>query len=255
MAKIVAVNSFRRGVGRSSLTANLMALLAINGWRVGLVDANIQSPSLHLTFNLGKDDVGYTLNDYLLGKCDIHDTVYDVTAQLGAKQLASTALLVPCDPNINAITHILRTGYDVQRMGAGVQALVDELKLDLLLVDTQPGLNEDSLLIMAISDIALVVLRTDKQDFEGTGITLSVARSLNVPHIMLLVNEVPTIFDYARVADQIQQKFNIDVVGILPHTDEMMALSNTGLFVLRYPNFALTRSLHEVARRLIHDGN
>ncbi|NEP84950.1 MAG: P-loop NTPase [Okeania sp. SIO3B3] len=254
MAKIVAVNSFRRGVGRSSLTANLMALLAINGWRVGLVDANIQSPSLHLMFNLSKDDVNHTLNDYLLGKCDIQETVYDVAPQLGAK-MTSSALLVPCDPNINAITHIIRTGYDVQRIGAGVQTLVEEFKLDLLLVDTQPGLNEDSLLVMAILDIALVVLRTDKQDFEGTGITLSVARSLNVPNIMLLVNEVPTLFDYARVADQVKKRFNSDVVGILPHTDEMMALSSTDLFVLRYPNFALTRSLHEVARRLIYDGN
>ncbi len=46
--ELIAVHSFRGGNGKSSLTANLAALLAAAGQRVGVIDADLQSPGLHL---------------------------------------------------------------------------------------------------------------------------------------------------------------------------------------------------------------
>jgi len=50
MARIVAVHSFRGGTGKSNVTANLAALLAAAGHRVGVVDTDIQSPGIHVLF-------------------------------------------------------------------------------------------------------------------------------------------------------------------------------------------------------------
>jgi MinD-like ATPase involved in chromosome partitioning or flagellar assembly len=69
------------------------------------------------------------------------------------------------------------------------------LSLDVLLIDTHPGLNEETLLSIVISDILVVVMRPDKQDYEGTGITVTVARELKVPNLMLIVNKAPLIFE------------------------------------------------------------
>jgi len=41
---------------------------------------------------------------------------------------------------------------------------MSELKLDYLFLDTHPGLNEETLLSIAVSNILVLILRPDKQD-------------------------------------------------------------------------------------------
>src|SRR5437773_7979155 len=82
MSKIISVHSFRGGTGKSNSTANLATILAMDGRRVGVIDTDIQSPGIHVLFNLSEDDMEYSLNDYLWGKCDIKKTAYNVTETL-----------------------------------------------------------------------------------------------------------------------------------------------------------------------------
>ncbi len=48
----VAVMSGKGGVGKSTITANLAAFFAMQGWRVGVVDADINGPSLGKMFGV-----------------------------------------------------------------------------------------------------------------------------------------------------------------------------------------------------------
>ena len=41
------------------------------------------------------------------------------------------------------------------------------------------------------------------------------------------------------------------VAGVLPHSEEMMTLASAGLFVLRYPEHPITKTLSEVAAKLV----
>ena len=68
MAAIVSVHSFRGGTGKSNTTANVAAILALSGKRVGVIDADIQSPGIHVLFGLAGDDISASLNDFLFGK-------------------------------------------------------------------------------------------------------------------------------------------------------------------------------------------
>ena len=111
MSKIVSVHSFRGGTGKSNTTANLAALLAMRGQRVGVVDTDIASPGIHVLFGLEEDRMGHSLNDYLWGKCAIQETAHDVTANLGG--LRGCILLVPSSIRAGEIARILREGYDV----------------------------------------------------------------------------------------------------------------------------------------------
>ena len=63
MPKIISVHSFRGGTGKSNTTANVAALLAAQGRRVGVIDTDIQSPGIHILFNLNEEEVTYSLND------------------------------------------------------------------------------------------------------------------------------------------------------------------------------------------------
>ena len=115
------------------------------------------------------------------------------------------------------------------------------------MIDTHPGLNEETLLSIAISDALLIILRPDQQDYQGTSVTVEVARKLDVPRLMLIVNKVPAVFDTTDVRARVEQTYGCEVAAVLPHADEMMALASSGLFVLRYPQHPITAALRQVA--------
>jgi len=250
MSKILSIHSFRGGTGKSNTTANLAALLAAQGKRVGVVDTDIQSPGIHVIFNLDEGSVKHSLNEYLWGKCKIQETAHDVTAKLGAP-VSGKVYLIPSSIKPGEITRILREGYDPERLNAGFRDLIDTMKLDMLLIDTHPGLNEETLLSLALSDIMIIIMRPDQQDYQGTGVTVEVARKLEVPKLLLVVNKVPQSFDAAQVRARVSEAYRCEVAAVLPHSDEMMALASSGIFVLKYPDHPVTAEYKKVAAQIL----
>jgi MinD-like ATPase involved in chromosome partitioning or flagellar assembly len=151
------------------------------------------------------------------------------------------------------ITRVLREGYDPHRLSSGLRALVSELSLDVLLIDTHPGLNEETLLSLVISQTLLVVLRPDHQDYEGTGITVRIAQELEVPRILLVVNKVPDTLDPAHVEERVRTAYGVDVAAVLPHSDDLMRLASEGVFALRFPAHPLSDLYRQVASRVTGD--
>jgi len=239
MSKILSIHSFRGGTGKSNTVANLAALLALEGLRVGVVDTDMQSPGIHILFGLAGEQVSRALNDYLWGKCMIAETAHDVSAQLGG-DIKGKVYLIPSSIKSGEITRVLREGYDAQRLIEGFRRLIKDLYLDVLLIDTHPGLGEETLLSIVISHTLVIILRPDQQDYEGTGVTLQVARKLQVPNILLLVNKVPELFNAAEVQTLVEQTYHCSVVAVVPHSDEMMALASGGIFSVRYPDHPVT---------------
>ncbi|GAB4285723.1 MAG: MinD/ParA family protein [Oscillatoriaceae cyanobacterium] len=252
MSKIVSIHSYRGGTGKSNSTANLAAIVASYGNRVGIVDTDIPSPGIHVLFGFDEDSMKRSLNDYLWGRCPIVEAAYDVTSVLGEKVKKNSKLyLVPSSVKATDIARVLREGYDVQILNDGFEELLDDLKLDYLFIDTHPGLNEETLLSITISDVLLLILRPDQQDFQGTAVTVDVARKLEVPKMLMMVNKAPTIFDFDQLKAQVKAIYGAPVAGVLPHSDEMMILASKGLFCLKYPDNPLSQVLQSVANQII----
>ena len=189
MAKIVSIHSYRGGTGKSNLTANLAACLAAGGKRVAVVDTDIQSPGIHMLFGLEDTSERRTLNDYLWERCRVAEAAVDVTPEK-IEEAGGRIWLVPSSLHAAEIAKVLREGYNVGLMNDGLQDLIDEFGLDYLLIDTHPGLNEETLLSIAISDVLVVLLRPDRQDFQGTAVTVEVARKLEVRQLVMVLNKV-----------------------------------------------------------------
>lgn len=250
MARIISIHSFRGGTGKSNTTANVAAILAGAGLRVGVIDTDIQSPGIHVLFGMEEDDMKHSLNDYLWGKCEIEDAAHDVTGSLGA-DIEGEIFLIPSSIKAGEIARVLREGYDVGLLNDGFHAAVEVLDLDALMIDTHPGLNEETLLSIAISDALAIIMRPDSQDYQGTGVTVEVARKLDVPRMMLIVNKTPTVFSFDDVQKRVEETYNCEVAAVLPHSDEMMALASSGIFVLKYPDHEITRLYRQVAERMM----
>lgn len=249
MPKIISIHSFRGGTGKSNTTANLSVLLALQGKRVCVIDTDIQSPGIHVLYGLDGDKVSTSLNDFLWHGRAIEDVAIDVTpAAVGEK--AGKIYLIPSSIKPGEITRVMREGYDARQLTEGFRRLLTQLKLDYLLIDTHPGLGEETLLSLVISNTLIIVLRPDQQDYEGTGITVRIAQELKVPNIMLLVNNAPVSLEPATLAEKVGQAYGCKVSAVLPHSDEMMELASRGLFTLLNPTHVITQKYREVAALL-----
>ncbi len=249
MGKIVSVHSFRGGTGKSNLTANLSTALALTGKRVGIVDTDIQSPGIHVIFELEENQVNRALNDYLWGNCAIEDTAYEITPAAVAAR-GGVLYLIPSSIKAGEIARVLREGYDVDRLGEGFQALLDKLRLDYLFIDTHPGLNEETLLSLAISDALVLILRPDRQDFQGTAVTVEVARKLEVPNLWLVLNKVLSSMDPAALKQRVEDTYRAPVAAVLPLSEDMLRLASGGVFCLHHPDHPLTHEIRALAEKI-----
>jgi MinD-like ATPase involved in chromosome partitioning or flagellar assembly len=248
--QILSVHSYRGGTGKSNITANLATLLAQSGARVGVVDTDIQSPGIHVLFGWKPPEGSYALNDFLWGQCEIEQAAYDVTPG-GFGENAGRVFLIPSSIKTGEITRILREGFDPGLLSDGFQRACQKLALDLLIIDTHPGLNEETLLSIAISDVLIIVLRPDHQDYQGTGVTVEIARRLKVPQMQLVLNKVPVAFDFDQVRSQVEAAYDCDVAAMLPHSDAMMALGSRTIFALEYPEHRITTALRHLGAGVI----
>jgi MinD-like ATPase involved in chromosome partitioning or flagellar assembly len=247
MARIISVHSFRGGTGKSNTTANIATLLAADGLRVGVLDADVQSPGIHVLFGLKGHELTDTLNDYLAGNVSIARTAHRVLAD----RVSGELYLIPSSIRTDEIVHVLREGYDVRLLTVAIRELIEELNLDVLFIDTHPGLNEETLFSLAISTSVVIVMRPDQQDYEGTGVTVEVARSLEVPQIAMIVNKTPGDLDPAQIRAQVEATYGEHVSAVLPHSDRMMQLGSGGVFALEFPDDPITEQLRRTARELI----
>lgn len=249
MTKIIPVHSFRGGTGKSNTTANVATAVAAMGQKVGIIDTDIQSPGIHILFNLSPKSVKKTLNDYLWNRCTLQESSYDVTpAPIKAKK--GQILLIPASMDISEISKILRDGYNVKRLQDGLKKVGEQLKLDYLFIDTHPGINEETLLSLSLAHTLVVILRPDQQDFQGTAVIVDIARRLNVNRLLLVVNRVPAKFIPEQVKEQVEKTYQAKVAALLPNSEEMMELASRDLFYLRYPDHVLSQAYQAIAQQI-----
>jgi MinD-like ATPase involved in chromosome partitioning or flagellar assembly len=247
MTKIIAFHSFRRGAGTSNLLASCAVLLAREGKRVGVIDTDFQSPSEHILFGLPESKLEKTINDYLWENIDCRDTVYDVTPT----DISGKIYLAPASSDMQHIMRVLNESYEADKLNKAFSEISKAFDLDFLMVDTVSGLNEETLASLAGSHTLILMLRLDKQDYQGTAVMVSLAQKLEIPHLKLVVNQMPQSFDMEDVQREVQEKYQLPVTAILPYIDEMITLAGKGIFAREYPTHPLTMTIKQMTQDFI----
>ncbi len=255
MTKVISVHSFRGGTGKSNITANLAVTMAGMGKRIGIVDTGSHSPGIQILFGLSELSMEHSLNDYLYPQSASDETMYDVTKSVGAVVSGKVFLIAPA-PKTDEITalhtHTSHENYDPSLLTEAFRALGKRFKLDALLIDTHPGIHEETLISMAISNTALIILRPDQQDYLGTSVTVELARRLQVEKLLLLVNKAPLSLDAAQIKEKVEETYQCPVTAVIPHSEEMLLLGSSGIFVTHYPKHKITESYKQTAEMLLY---
>lgn len=178
----VAVLSGKGGVGKSAVTVNLSTLLAMRGYRVGIVDADINGPSVaKMTGVRGR-------------KLDTSENgVLPAIGYSGIK-IMSMDMLLPFDEtpvawNGPSSTH---TWVGTAEMGTVREFLTDTCwgDLDMLFIDLPPGPNRLNDIINLIPDLNGVIMVTIPSEVSELVVmkSISLVKGLNIPVIGLIEN-------------------------------------------------------------------
>jgi MinD-like ATPase involved in chromosome partitioning or flagellar assembly len=124
------------------------------------------------------------------------------------------------------------------------------LQLDYLSIDPRPGVNEETLLSIAISDTLVVVLRGDHQEYQDTPVTVDLARHLKTPRSLMIVNNVPPPFDPTAVAEQIGATDSVRGAGVGPQPGNTVPLASRGVLALTPSDRPVIDVLRGVAGQL-----
>jgi len=128
--------------------------------------------------------------------------------------------------------------------------LVKSLNLDYLLIDTHPGLSKETFLSIAISHFLLLILRPDKQDYQGTAVVVDVARQLKTRRMLLALNKVHPQLNVEALKTKVEETYGETVAGVFPLSERFVQLASEGVFCVQYPDHPISAEFRRVAQQL-----
>jgi MinD-like ATPase involved in chromosome partitioning or flagellar assembly len=252
MAKIISIHSFRRGTGKTNILVSLAARMVARGLRVGVVDGDLQSPSLHVLYGIDTDKVRLFLNDYLMGRCSINEAVLTIAEAVPGGDFVDL-FCIPAHPGAMEIMELFQSGGQnmPELLTEGCRRFAEDYLLDVLLIDTQAGMNEFNLAALASADTALIVFRLDQQNYQGTAVLAELARRVGSTDLKLIINEVHEDLMSDKIKSQAEETYGAPVAAIIPFSETMQSAASQHAFVVDYPDHPLSAILTALADGLL----
>ncbi len=251
----VAIMSGKGGVGKSSLTANLAAALTLKGNTVGVVDADINGPTLAKMMGVRNATLGYTPAG-----------VKPAVTALGTKLISMDLLLAEDDAPVLWNAHTQKDAF-TWRSTMEVSALREFIadtewgSLDYLLLDLPPGTERLPNVVELVPDLGGVVVVTIPSEVSQLIVKKSVTMAkdvLNIPIIGVVENmafyvcqhcgEEEPLFSAGEALDTAFQQV---ILGSVPFDPRLARSGDDGtLYLDEYPDAPASKALMQVAEKV-----
>ena len=236
----MAVHSSKGGTGKTCISMNIAAVLARKGYNVCLLDMDLKAPSMCTFFNKYPK---WWLNEYLEGDCDISTVLHEISSQLGTN---SRFIIGLSNPDISAIRKISR---ERKWQAKALKLLIDAKKaiflngIDVIVLDTGPGIEFESVNAIAISDMVLSVMIPNKISYKCTeqlvkGVYMTLEKKCYFVENMSHASSV----DLSRTKDI----FGIPVITSIPCMCDVPLKNENQMISLTYPDHLFTASLRKI---------
>ncbi|MBI5624382.1 MAG: Mrp/NBP35 family ATP-binding protein [Elusimicrobia bacterium] len=242
---ILAVGSGKGGVGKSTAAANIAVSLALDGAKVGLLDADIYGPNLPQMMGIGKYSPKAGPDNKL-----------EPPVGFGVKVI-SMGFFVDSD------SPVIWRGPMVH--GAIVQLLseVSWGELDYLVVDLPPGTGDAQLSLCQSVPVSGAVLVSTPQSVALSDVrkALSMFKSLQVPVLGLVENmaefacphcgKTSRVFSHGG-AKELAEKHGIPLLGSVPLDPLVCETGESGAPVAAsQPGSAAAKAFREIAAKVV----
>ena len=251
----VAIMSGKGGVGKSALTANLATALTLKGSTVGVVDADINGPTLAKMMGVRNATLEYTPAG-----------VKPAITELGTKLISMDLLLAEDDAPVLWNAHTQKDAFtwrSTMEVGALREFVADTEwgTLDYLLLDLPPGTDRLPNVAELIPDLGGVVVVTIPSEVSQLIVKKSVTMArdiLKVPIIGVVENmafyvcqhcgEQEPLFSADEPLDTAFQK---GLLGSVPFDPRLARSGDSGtLYLDEYPDTLASEVLMEVAEKV-----
>ncbi|MDD3323666.1 MAG: MinD/ParA family protein [Sulfurospirillaceae bacterium] len=241
--KFIAITSGKGGVGKSTISANMANILAENGYRVALFDADIGLANLDVILNVRIDK---NMLHVLKGECSLSDIIVQVKKNL---------ILIPGESGDEILKYSEQFLYE--RFFQETSALDD---LDFVIIDTGAGIGDHIQLFLEAADEVIVVTVPDPAAITDAYATIKIT-SKSQPNIHMILNmtknerEAQLIFDKInKVAmANIGGGLKLNLIGKLPE-DKIIAKSvkQRTLFTNDAPNSQASMDMKKIVNNLVY---
>ena len=249
---IIAISSGKGGVGKSTITANLAVALSDLGHKVGVIDADIYGPSMHIMFDLE----GAT------------PTTTNVNGKSKIKPLENYGV------KLLSIGFFAQAQQAVVWRGPMASKALNQLiwdadwgDLDYLLIDLPPGTGDIHLSLVQSLPVTGAVVVTTPQTIAladaRKGVNMFQLDSINVPVLGVVENmayftpeELPENKYYifgkegARV---LAEQMNIDLLGEIPLVQSVREAADIGRPAVLQGSTKVANALSDLAKKVIQN--
>ena len=251
----VAIMSGKGGVGKSSLTANLATALTLRGNTVGVVDADINGPTLAKMMGVRNATLEYAPTG-----------VKPAITALGTKLISMDLLLAEDDAPVIWNAHSQKDAFTWRstiEIGALREFISDTEwgELDYLLLDLPPGTDRLPNVAELIPNLGGVVVVTIPSEVSQLIVKKSVTMArdiLNVPIIGIVENmafytcqhcgEEEPLFSAGESLDNVFQQASL---GSIPFDPRLARASDNGtLYLDEYPDAPASKILMQMAEKI-----
>lgn len=251
----IAVMSGKGGVGKSSLTANLATALTLKGNTVGVVDADINGPTLAKMMGVRDATLAYSQTG-----------VKPVTTALGTKLISMDLLLSEDDAPVLWNAHTQKDAFTwrtTMEVGALREFIADTEwgELDYLLLDLPPGTDRLPNVVELIPNLGGVVVVTIPSEVSQLIVKKSVTMArdiLNIPIIGVVENMAFYVCQHCgeseplfSAEESVDSTFQQVVLGNVPFDSRLARSSDNGTpYIHEYPDAPASKALGQVAEKI-----
>jgi len=250
MAKCMLITSGKGGVGKTTLTANVGAALALRGKNVVLIDTDIGLRNLDVVMGL-ENRIVYNLIDVIKKNCKLEQ------ALIKDKRIKNLQLLAASQQNLKEDMK----DYELREV---VDSVLD-LDVDYCLLDCPAGIEIGFMNAAKAAKEAIVVTQPEVSAIRDADRVVGLLSSMEVSSSLVINKYDRRMAKSGRMLDYLDVKdiLGIDLIGVIPEDREVLGASNIGLPIVLNGKGNAKKEFEMIAARIdgepmddkLHQGN